>query len=387
MNTEKIFQPSYWERETFFRPRDFVVVGSGIVGLNTALELRKKYKKEKILIVEKSFLPYGASTRNAGFACFGSLSELIQDKEIWGEKKLIEIVKKRIDGIEKLKKEIGIKNIDFKNHGGYELFFKQDQEKYEVCVKKMDYYNEIIKDISGQSTCFIEANERVKNFGFKGIENMIFNCLEGQIDTGKMMKSLLDKAMKNKIEIINGLDIKEIVENENGGILIINKDAEIRAKKIIVCTNAFTKQLLPELEIIPARAQVLITSPIPALKIKGTFHFDEGYYYFRNVKNRVLFGGARNIAFKEEETTEFGTTNSIQNRLEEILKNNLLKNKKYDIDMRWSGIMAFGKEKIPIVKKVSKSIYVAARMNGMGVAIGGIIAEDVVRIICEENNR
>jgi len=34
---------SYWERETWFKNIDHLIIGSGIVGLNCALELRKNY--------------------------------------------------------------------------------------------------------------------------------------------------------------------------------------------------------------------------------------------------------------------------------------------------------------------------------------------------------
>ena len=70
---------SYWENKTWLSNIDFVVVGSGIVGLNCALELRTKHPKSKIVVLEKGLIPYGASSRNAGFACFGSLSEIIDD--------------------------------------------------------------------------------------------------------------------------------------------------------------------------------------------------------------------------------------------------------------------------------------------------------------------
>ncbi|MBQ0741417.1 FAD-binding oxidoreductase, partial [Aquimarina celericrescens] len=70
---------SYWEQHTWFDNVDFCIVGSGIVGLSCALQLRKKHPKAKILILEKGILPQGASTKNAGFACFGSASELLSD--------------------------------------------------------------------------------------------------------------------------------------------------------------------------------------------------------------------------------------------------------------------------------------------------------------------
>lgn len=88
---------------------------------------------------------------------------------------------------------------------------------------------------------------------------------------------------------------------------------------------------------------MLVTSPIPNLKIKGSFHYEKGYYYFRNVGDRVLLGGGRNLDFKEEATTDFGTTTIIQNRLESLLKEMIIPDEDYVTEMRWSGIMGHQK--------------------------------------------
>ncbi|MEI7508538.1 MAG: FAD-dependent oxidoreductase, partial [Flavobacterium sp.] len=70
-------QLSYWEIKNWFSQVDFTIVGSGIVGLHCALNIRERFPASKILILEKGILPQGASTKNAGFACFGSLSEIM----------------------------------------------------------------------------------------------------------------------------------------------------------------------------------------------------------------------------------------------------------------------------------------------------------------------
>jgi L-2-hydroxyglutarate oxidase LhgO len=72
-------QLSYWEIKNWFSNVDFTIVGSGIVGLHTAIRLRERFPKAKIILLEKGALPQGASTKNAGFACFGSVSEIIDD--------------------------------------------------------------------------------------------------------------------------------------------------------------------------------------------------------------------------------------------------------------------------------------------------------------------
>jgi hypothetical protein len=70
----------------------------------------------------------------------------------------------------------------------------------------------------------------------------------------------------------------------------------------------------------PARAQALVTEPIKNLDIKETFHLDRGYYYFRNIGERVCcWSGGRN-SFDAETTTEFAQTEIVQNKLEQLLK-------------------------------------------------------------------
>jgi len=131
----------------------------------------------------------------------------------------------------------------------------------------------------------------------------------------------------------------------------------------------------------PGRGQVLITKPIPGLKLQGTYHFDHGYYYFRNINGRVLFGGGRNIDFKTEETYRFGNTDTVQNSLAGFLSEVILPSINFEIDYWWSGIMGFGDEIMPIVKKLESNIFCAVRCNGMGVAMGSLVGEEVADLL------
>jgi gamma-glutamylputrescine oxidase len=87
------------------------------------------------------------------------------------------------------------------------------------------------------------------------------------------------------------------------------------------------------------------------------------------------------LDFKTEETTTFGLTPIVQNRLDELLKKMILPGIKYKIDMRWSGIMGVGPEKNSIVKATSKNVFCAVRMGGMGVAIGSLVGEEVAELV------
>jgi glycine/D-amino acid oxidase-like deaminating enzyme len=152
----------------------------------------------------------------------------------------------------------------------------------------------------------------------------------------------------------------------------------IQSAKLLVCTNAFAKDYLNDIQ--AARAQVLVTKPIANLAVKGTFHMESGYYYFRNVGNRILFGGGRNLDFAGETSTEFETTLLIQEKLKQYLSELILPNTPVEIDYSWSGIMAVGSEKKPIIQKTNKNIAFGVRMGGMGVAIGASVGKQLSNI-------
>jgi glycine/D-amino acid oxidase-like deaminating enzyme len=155
---------------------------------------------------------------------------------------------------------------------------------------------------------------------------------------------------------------------------------EFSTSKLLIANNGFASVLLNE-PVKPVRAQVLITKPIKGLHVKGTFHLDKGYYYFRNIDNRILFGGGRNLDFKKEETSEFGETAIIQNELEKILKETILPNTNFEIDHRWSGIMGVGNQKKAIVKQLSSNVFCGVRLGGMGVAIGSLVGKELAELL------
>ena len=161
---------------------------------------------------------------------------------------------------------------------------------------------------------------------------------------------------------------------------MLTNEVTFNTKKLIFTTNGFASKLTNN-EVKPARAQVLITKPIKGLKVKGTFHLDKGYYYFRNINNRVLFGGGRNLDFEGETTTTLATTEKIQNRLQDLLKNVILPDTPFEIEHSWSGIMGIGNSKNPIVQQLSNHVYCGVRMGGMGVAIGSLIGKEVADLV------
>jgi glycine/D-amino acid oxidase-like deaminating enzyme len=194
-----------------------------------------------------------------------------------------------------------------------------------------------------------------------------------------MMNALLQKAIANNILILNQVVVSSYLDKGNSVEVQMN-DFSFSTQKLFFATNGFAQKLTNN-QVKPARAQVLITEPIPNLDIKGTFHLDKGYYYFRNIDDRILLGGGRNLDFEGETTTEFGETELIQNHLEKLLKEVILPDTDFKIAHRWSGIMGMGSSKNPIVEQISDNVFCGVRLGGMGVAIGSLIGKELADLV------
>lgn len=365
---------SIWELDTFYRKRDIIIIGAGFSGLWTAISIKEKYPEKSVLIIERNAIPLGASTRNAGFACFGSLTEVIADSQKMGWEKTLELVTMRFDGLQKIRHYFKNSEIDFELNGGYEIVNNEEP------LAQIEAVNEKLKAITGLDQTYTLKQDKIKEFGLGKSEFLIENPCEGSLHSGKLLQKLLEKCYELKIEFLFGTEVQNIVETNKVEVQL-STDLFVIADQLIYCTNAFTSKFLKKENIIPARGQVLLTEPIDGLKLKGTFHYDEGYYYFRNVGNRILLGGGRNQDFKTEETSAFETTDFLQNHLENFLKEVILPRKDFKIALRWSGIMAMGVEKTPIVKQLSERQFCAVRLSGMGVALAPKIGEIMADMI------
>ncbi len=359
---------SYWEKNQFSFFNN-IVIGSGLAGLFTALNLKQKFPNERVLILSKGWIGRGASTKNAGFACMGSITELEDDLSHSSEEEIITLFEMRYKGLQIMRQELGNVPIGYEDNGSYELLENAND------LAKIKRWNKALQFIE-RKDAFSVAN--MNKFSFKGFAAAIQNELEGSIDTGKMIYTLLQKVQSLGVEFMQQTELNAFEKIGDRYVLQTSQDIQLSCERLILCTNAFTKELLPTLDIKPGRGQVIITKPIENLPIKGIYHFDQGYYYFREIDGRVLFGGGRQLDIEGEETHQLGGNKLILEDLKRKLKENILPHIAFEIDYSWSGIMAFHENKKPICKEVQDNLFVLAGFGGMGVALAPFMAKELV---------
>ncbi len=359
---------SYWEHQSFFGPADAVIIGAGLVGLTAALYLRQRRPAWRVVVLERGALPSGASTKNAGFACFGSISELME-QERRGD--LQATVAARWEGLARLRALVGDGALDYQPVGGYELFRREEGALAAECRERIGYFNRLLAPVVGHARTFRDASDEAGRFGFRGVGTLLKNECEGSLDAGRMMRALLARAWAADVPVLTNCAVEALETTAGRGVRVrLANGAAIEASRVLAATNAFAAELLPGLAVVPGRGQVLVTEPRSDVALRGTFHYDHGYAYFRQLPDhRLLLGGGRNLDFAAEATTAPGLTEPVQTYLEGLLHDVILPGPPPRIDYRWSGVMGFGPALAPVIDWARPGVLAAVRCNGMGVAL------------------
>ncbi len=375
---------SYWEKSFYFQNIDVVIIGAGIVGLSTGISLLEKQPQLRVLILEQNYLPLGASTKNAGFACFGSPSELLDDLKKIPGKKVFDLFKQRYLGIQKLIQRTGSSSIDLRPFGGYELTHP-GISSIPIQEHDLDYLNQEIEACTGLKQYFRMNPEDLEAWGLNRFEGLITNDHEACINPMLMIHTLQELFQAKGGLLIHGMGLRSWQHVGDGLEIELVDLFKFYAKQLIFCVNGFAKRFFPDIEVQAARNSVLLIETEGPIRFRGCFHINCGYVYFRELDGKLLIGGGRNLEFEKEATDEFGMNEKIINYLKEIVSQYILPDQSFKIIDNWSGILGLGPEKKPIIKQFMPQVFVAVRLGGMGVAIGTLVGEEAAELLIAEH--
>ena len=371
-------QWSYWERELGWdrslasylarRPMDsnydFVVVGAGFTGLSAAYHLAIKHKGAKIALLDRYLPPLGASTRNAGFACIGTVGEFIADSQLEQDERVWDRMSERWQGLSLLRSILGDQVIGYEPLGGHELF--TEEEEFERVTTYLASCNTALKQRTGLDQWYNLT--RINGY------NAIQMPREGQLQPAMAWSGFAQLCEQMGIHLVWGRSLVEMTEKMDGVILRVeereNGNRELHSSSVILATNAFSKSLDQDVSVRPGRGLVLLTKALDSQPWRGTFHAQQGYIYFRNVgADRLLLGGARHVDLSGETTAQFGVNSDIKAFLGKYMKQ-VLRIDPTEVEFEWSGIMGFTPDKNPVIRtEISGNTAWAVGLSGMGVAL------------------
>lgn len=363
---------SFWERQYYPQHWDLIVVGGGFCGLSLAYHYQRQHPTNKVLLLERDVLAEGASSKNAGFACYGTVGEYLSDVKLMGAEAALQLIERRIQGLNFLRALVGASQMDWQQLGGTELFFQDQKEEWEAAQAHLETLNKTFDNHIQGSLYQIDSKTSLD-----GLLGSIYSPLEAQLDPVGALMQLRKLTLESGVRILNAIEVKAVDSNSGDWLLETNQGVW-QAAQVVFTTNAFG---LPSyhLDLKPARNQVLVTQPFDHGLKPGNYHAREGYIYFRTIGNRLLIGGARHLDLEAETTSQMGLTSTIQDYLQQFLTKDLAMGNQWKIESQWSGIIATGSSKEPLMQSVEPGLWYCGRFGGMGVALSTQFAAEAVK--------
>jgi hypothetical protein len=372
---------SYWLDSTTKFPRlkgdvhtDVAVIGAGITGGSVCYWLGAKCKS---VLLESDTVASKASGRNAGFLLTGTSDYYNKAIKRYGPRKARKIWKLTQENHTLLEKHISKNSIECGyNRSGSYLVASSNKEMEDitesVSLLKRDGFN---YKLMGKK----EINKVLSSSSFHGAA---FNAFDGEVNPVKLVSGLVKMASNNSTHVFENTRVTKI-ERKNELFILKTRTGTVTADYVVLATNAYTPLICPYfLDVIkPVRGQVLLTEPHKE-KLSGVFYANYGYEYWRQLPSgRILAGGCRDVDPATETGYSMITTKKIQNKLEDLLHKLHIGSK---VAYRWSGIMGFTKDQLPIIGSVPgmEKLLISAGYSGHGLGFsfiaGRMIGEKIL---------
>lgn len=385
---------SYWQRqsargESLERQHfDVAIIGAGICGISAALACEKH--GASAIVLERHGVASGASGRNAGYLMRGMADTYA--------------VASRSLGRETARAVWAWSEANLRALRGAGSEASHGFADRPSCLLAMT--DEDAADLEASHTMLLED-------GFTSKLLHPGQCSDKVWQRGRPLLGLVNQhdavcdpvAMVNqlarglsKTRIVELCEVAAIVEDgsvlgtdvdqtphSSQGVRVRTSRGDVSASAVLVCTNAQASELITDLRgvVRPKRGQMVAVAPRQGpIELAHSYYLNRGDEYLRTgPSGMLLMGGARKHEPSSEEGDHGGVHPVVQERLEQWLRD--LVTDDYQVVARWSGVMGFSPDGLPLVGPVDQArrVWVCAGFTGHGMSLGFLTAAHAVNAI------
>ena len=355
---------------------EWLIIGAGYTGLSAARKLSKLHPNKKIIIVDAQLAGEGASGRNSGYLVDTTLNDgFTSNKEILNYKKKTDIYQMGIDTVKKFIKEHQV-DCDWNESGKYFASSKNKDKK--ILIKFINTLSEL-----GFEYNLLNKDELYKRLGTSFYNSALYTKGGILLHPGKLARAMIN-ALPNNVELYEKSQLIEWKKKADT-IYCKFKNNNIITKKIIFCTNGFSKSLgIKKNYNFPITLTASMTRPLSNDEFKSIGEPKEwGVLPVRPMGATIRMTKDRRFLIRN--TAEVYNPFMMSDK---ELKNRSLK-QKYGIKKRfpslpndiitssWSGIVSRTRNSSQIFEKIEKNIFVAGCYNGSGIGVGTLFGEQI----------
>jgi gamma-glutamylputrescine oxidase len=360
---------------------DVCVVGGGIAGCSTALELAER--GYKVVLLEGQRIGWGASGRSGGQAITGFASgqtKLVDQVGAANAKRMWDI---SLEGLQLIRERVAKHNIDCDLHWG----------QMHVAIKPRH-----------RDTLLHEQSEAEQTYGYPHLKFLEREQVESLLETKRYCAGLYDSGsghlhpLNYTLGLAAAARAAGVIIHERSTVTNISYDqpavittagGKVRAKFVVLCCNAYLNALVPALRsrIMPVGTYIVATQPLGEQRMQRLMReniavTDVNFvldYFRRSADHRLLFGGRVSYSGLDPFNTASATRKRMLNVFPQLAD--------VGIDYSWGGYVDITMSRAPDFGRVAPHIYYLQGFSGHGIALTGIAGRLAAEAIAGQAER
>lgn len=370
---------------------DLVVVGGGVAGVSAALEAERRGMRA--LVLERNHVASGASGRNAGFLMRGMAENYTVAIEQYGRARARAAWKLSEDNLKDLV-ALGAEELrSFQRIPSVLLALEEREEKQ---------LRESLALLREDGFDALWVNDGADAAWTSGIAlGGLVNPHDGAVNPIELLHWLSGKLRE---PVREGVEVASFEANAKS-VVVRTSAGDVEAGRVLLCTNAYVGEMLPSLRemVRPRRGQMLSirlkgSDGAPWRRLDASYYLNFGHEYVRQTfDGTVVLGGFRWKQAERETGYEDYPPPDLQRELVGLAQSLFCDEGEsaqdaFEVLARWSGVMGFSPDGMPLVGPVREEWNGAERVwfcggftgHGMSLghrtatlAVGAILGEDV----------
>jgi len=357
------------------REAEVCIVGGGLAGLTTALELARRGRK--VCVLEARRIGWGASGRNGGFVSPGYSAGYQTIARHVGQDDAAALHRLSIEGADDVTANLQALQVTDTNRVDGLL----STARYEATVE-LQARRDWLERAFGYRVEFRTREEVREVLVSRRYHQALYNPQGFHFHPLNYARALAREIERLGGEVFEGSAAHTLARDGADG-RVSTATGEVRAKDIVIACGGYTDALAPRLQrsYLPIATYVMLTRPDKALvsrAIRTPAGIGDGrragdYYRLVEGGERILWGG------------KITTRTTEPSRLAQLLHQGMVSTYPQlaglKVDMAWTGLMAYARHLMPQIGRLHEGLWYCTAFGGHGLnttAIGGRLVAEAI---------
>jgi gamma-glutamylputrescine oxidase len=362
---------------------DVCVVGGGLAGCSTALELAER--GYRVVLLERQRIAWGASGRSggqaiAGFAC--SQDTLVDQVGREDARRMFDVT---VEALDIIRQRVSQHSIACDLHWGHLLTAIKPRQVGELQA----WRDELERDYGYRSTRWLERDELGQVLATDRYIGGLRDDRSGHLHPLNYTLGIAAAAEAAGVRIH---ERSEVVGFDHGPAVRVRTKtgASVRAGHVVLCTNAFMDDRLSRTlrnRIMPVGTYIIATEPLGRERIESLLRENVAVsdvnfvldYFRRSEDHRLLFGGRVSYSGRDALDTAHAT------RVRMLKVFPALREAR--VEYAWGGHVDITMSRAPDFGRLAPNVYYLQGFSGHGIALTGVAGRMVAEVVATQSQR